>query len=70
MFDFFSQILGFLELLWDFVVNLFTMLITLITTLIGAVQLPVELSISVPSVLGSCIMITLAVYVAKFFVGR
>lgn len=70
MFDFFSQILGFFDLFWDFIVNLFTMLITLVTTLIGAIQLPVELSISVPSVLGSSIMITLAVYVAKFFVGR
>ena len=70
MFDFFEQILGFFELAWQFFLNLFDMLVVLLRTLTAAVELPIQLSLVLPSVLGASVIIFLAVFVVKFIVGR
>ena len=70
MFDFFGQILGFVETLFNMVINIVTMLVTLIQGRIGAIEIPLQLAIVAPSILGVSISIFLAVFVAKFIIGR
>lgn len=70
MFEFFNMVAGFLETAFNFVVNVLSMLITLIQVLVGAIGIPVTLAAAAPSILGTSIVIFLAVYVAKFIIGR
>lgn len=70
MFDFFDQILGFIESVWQFVINIINSLVIALETLTTAVRLPLELVAYVPGILGSSIVVVVSLAIVKFIVGR
>lgn len=70
MFDFFDKIVGFLETLWDFFINLVNSLIVALTATVTAATLPVTLMPFLPAIIGSAVMIVIAFAVVKFIIGR
>ena len=70
MFDFFSKILGFIETVFEFFINLVESLFMALEVLTKAIVFPLELSGLMPSILGSAMLIVVSLAVAKFIVGR
>ena len=70
MFDFFEKILGFIETVFEFFINLVESLFMAIEVLAKAVVFPIELSGLMPSILGSAMLIVVSLAVVKFIVGR
>lgn len=70
MFDFFDKIIGFLETLWDFFINLVNSLIIALSATVTAATLPVTLMPFLPAIIGSSVMIVIAFAVVKFIIGR
>lgn len=70
MFDFFNQVIGFIESIWQFFLNIINSLIMAVETLARAVSLPLELIAYVPSILGSAITLVVSLSIVKFIVGR
>lgn len=67
---FFDTIISYIEQAWSFVSNLLTSLITLFTTIAGAVTLPAVLVGYMPEFLGACILAVGAIGIIKLVVGR
>lgn len=70
MFDFFSKILGFIETVFEFFINLVESLFMALEVLTKSIVFPLELSGLMPSIIGSAMAIVVALAVAKFIVGR
>lgn len=70
MFDFFEKILGFIESIWQFFINLINSTILAIETLLSSIILPLELASIVPSILGASVSIVVSLAIVKFIVGR
>ena len=70
MFDFFDQVIGFIESIWQFFLNSINSLIMAVETLARAVYLPLELIAYVPAILGSAITLVVSLSIVKFIVGR
>ena len=70
MYDFFNQLLGYVEMFFQYLSNFAMTLIYAMQMITTAIALPKHLIVSLPWMLGSAIVIFLAVYVVKFFVGR
>lgn len=70
MFKFFDQVIDYVQRLFEFLVNIIKALITAIAVLTSAVQLPLGLVGYLPSILGSCIVVVVAVGTVKFVIGR
>lgn len=70
MFEFFSQILGFIQSLFSIVVNLFSSLITLFVALnAGSSSMGVVLAFF-PAVISASVTAVVAVSIIKLVVGR
>lgn len=67
--NFFDSVINFFELLWDFITNLISGILTLLQILVGAVTIPPMLIPLVPGVIGSCIIAVAAIGVAKLIAG-
>lgn len=70
MFKFFNQIIDYIQRLFEFLVNIIKALITAISVLSSAVQFPLLLVGYLPAILGSCIVVVVAVGAVKFIIGR
>lgn len=70
MFDFFEQVLGFIESFFEFFVNFCESLFTALGVLLSSITFPLVLSGYLPSILGSCVVILTSLAVVKFIVGR
>lgn len=70
MFDFFDKIMGFLETLWDFIVNFVQSLITAMKTLLLVIDLPVILSNYLPQFIMVSVTIVVSFSIIKFIIGR
>lgn len=70
MFDFFDKIIGFVEQVWEFLVNLVNSLITAMETLLIVVQIPTILLPFLPSFIMVSVTIVISFSVIKFIIGR
>lgn len=70
MFDFFSKILGFIETVFEFFINLVESLFKVFEVLMQAIEVPVQLLVFLPSFLGSALIIAVSIGVIKFIIGR
>ena len=70
MFDFFDKIIGFVEQLWEFLVNMVNSLITAMETLLIVVQIPTILLPFLPSFIMVSVTIVISFSVIKFVIGR
>ncbi len=69
MLDFFDSVINFFELIWQFVTNLISGIVTLLNILVQAVLIPPMLTGFVPGFIGSCIIAVAAIGVAKLIAG-
>lgn len=67
--NFFDSIINFFTMLWDFISNLISGIITLLSVLVNAVVIPPLLVGFVPGIIGSCILAVAAIGVAKLIAG-
>lgn len=70
MFDFFSQILGFIETVFEFFINFIESLFQAFVVLLSAIELPIQLVGFLPQILGSAMIIVVSLGVIKFIIGR
>ena len=69
MFSFFSSVVDFFEMIWDFVCNLLSSTVTAMEVLLKACALPPLLVGFVPTIIGSCMLIVGSVGAVKLVVG-
>lgn len=70
MFEFFDQILGFIETLWNFVLSFVEALFLAISALISSLSLPLAAINYLPGILAASVALFISVYVVKFLIGR
>lgn len=70
MLNFFETIIDYIELVWNFFLNLINSLLSLVTAVAGAMIIPQSLPVYVFGPLGACILATSAFAVIKMLVGR
>ncbi len=70
MLDFFETVIGYIEMVWDFFLNLINSLLTLITTLVSAVLLPPAVAVMVPSFLAASVTAVAGIAICKLVIGR
>lgn len=70
MFDFFEKVLGFIETVFEFFINLVESLFMALEVLAKSIVFPLELSGLMPSIIGSAMVIVVSLAVVKFIVGR
>lgn len=70
MFDFFSKILGYLEVAWSYFINLIESLLMAIGFLTSAAGFSLQIVPYMPPIIGTAIVVFLAVFLIKFLVGR
>ena len=70
MFDFFNKVIGFIETVFEFFINLVESLFMALQVLVEAIRVPIFLSGFLPAVLGSALIVVVSLAVVKFIVGR
>lgn len=70
MFDALGKILGFVEAAFEFFLNMIESLFQAIGFLVSSIPFITTIVPYMPPILGSCIVITLAIAVVKFLIGR
>lgn len=70
MFDFFNTIIGYIQIAWEYFTNLISTFVFAAQMITAALNFPRLLVGVVPPVLGASVLIFIAVYVVKFFIGR
>lgn len=70
MLEFFDQIIGFIESVFQFLINIVESLILLIAVIPGAIALPLTLAGYLPGIIATAVMSIVAIGVAKLIVGR
>lgn len=70
MFDFFDKILGFIETVFTFFLNLVQSLIQAVVFLGSSSSFVLSLIGFMPTIIGTAITCFFAVYVIKFLIGR
>ena len=70
MFDFFSKILGYIEILWDYFLNMVESLFLALTVMTQASSFTLGLVKFMPSIIGAAIVITFGIYAARFIANR
>lgn len=70
MFDFFEKVLGFIETVFEFFINLVESLFMALEVLAKSIVFPLELAGLMPSIIGSAMTIVVSLAVVKFIVGR
>lgn len=66
MFSFFDQIWSFIASGFQFLYNTISSLVIAVGVVLGSVNLPQQLAHYMPAVLGSGILVTVAIYVIRF----
>lgn len=70
MFEFFDQIVGFIETIWTVVINLINSLITAFSTLLVVISFPVTVMPFLPAILFTSLSVCIGIGVLKFVLGR
>ena len=70
MFDFFSKILDYIKLAWDFVLNLINQLVNAFNTLLNALQTTAEISFLMPSIFITSFTLVVGICVINYIIGR
>jgi len=70
MVDFFQAIINYIEIVWNFFVNLITSLINLVTAVLSAVIIPQTVHVWVFAPLGASVLAVMAISVLKLIIGR
>ncbi len=70
MLEIFNNIAGFFEVIWQFFTNFITSLIIALQVLQSSTQLPAILTVFMPGIISSSIIVTATIFVLKFIVGR
>lgn len=70
MFDFFGESLGFLSSIFQFILNTIESLIMAIHFVTSSVSYAGTLVAYMPSILGSCIVMFIGIYLVKFLINR
>lgn len=70
MFDFFDKIIGFVETVFSFFINLVESLIQAVVFLGHSSSFAIALVPFMPSIIGTAIVVFFAIYVIKFLIGR
>ena len=70
MFDFFNQIIGFIETVFEFFINFLESLQRLFELVVKGIAVPIELLGLLPSFLGSALLVFIVVGIIKFIVAR
>ena len=67
---FFEMIIGYIEMVWDFFLNLINSLVMLISAIAGAVILPPAVAVMVPSFLAISVVAMAGISICKLVIGR
>lgn len=70
MLDFFEAVISYIELVWEFFLNMVTSLINLVTAVVGAMILPNALLVYIGGPIGASILAVTSFAVIKILVGR
>lgn len=70
MFDFFNQVIGYIETAFNFLLNLIESLLQAIGFLVSSIPFVMAIVPYMPAIIGSCIVMALSVAVIKFIIGR
>lgn len=70
MFDFFGQIIGFIETIFEFFINFLETLQRLFEMVVKGIAVPIEMLGFLPAFLGAPLLIFLVVSIVKFILGR
>lgn len=70
MFDFFNQLLGFVEVTFSFFMNVIESLIQAITFVVTSVPFVFALASYMPAIIASCMIIIVSIAIVKFIIGR
>ena len=70
MLDALSKILGFIESVFEFFINLVESTFMALEVLTKAIVFPLELSGMMPAIIGSSMLIVVSLAVVKFILGR
>ncbi len=70
MFDFFEQVLGYIESFFEFFLNFCESLFEALEVLANAIVFPGLLAGYLPSIIGSSVIIVTSLAVVKFLIGR
>lgn len=70
MFQFFDQLIGYVQTAFGFLLNLIESLVTACDMLTQFLALPPVLTGLVPGVVGGSIILVSSIFVVKFIVGR
>lgn len=69
MFDFFSKILGYAEMMWSFFINSINMCISALGFLLSSLGMPNVIAPFMPTIIGTAITCFVAVYLIKFLLS-
>lgn len=70
MFDFFGQLLGYIEVLWFFFLNLIESMFQGIGFVVSSIPFVMGLTAYMPGVIASCMIIVMSLCLVKFMIGR
>ena len=70
MIEILQSIWGIVQTLWQFLSNMIQTSITVTSILTTSVLLPQSIVPFLPSILGSSVILTVTIFVAKFLIGR
>lgn len=66
----FQTLFEYVELIWDFFLNLITMLMTFIQVVIGAVTIPQQAILYMPAIIAASVSAVYVIAVVKVVIGR
>lgn len=70
MFDFFAKIIGYIEVAFDYFLNLIESLIMAVGFLASAGSFTTSLIPFMPPIIGTAMVIFIAIFLIKFLIGR
>lgn len=70
MFDFFSKILGYVEVAFDYFLNLIESLVMALWFVGTSSSFPLTLVSFMPPIIGTAIVVFIAIFLIKFLIGR
>ena len=70
MLDFFGTIIGYLEMVWSYFLNLINSMISFLSLILAATALPLSIAYYVPSFIASSVVAVSSIAVLKLIIGR
>lgn len=70
MFDFFNQIIGYVETAFDFLLNFIESLITAVVFVSNSSAVVLSMAGFMPTIIGTCLVIVVSISIIKFLIGR